>query len=177
MLTYILLALAILIVALLLIAASKPDTVQYERSITINASPSAIMLHIVDFHKWTAWSPWEKLDPDMKREFNGAASGIGAKYFWSGTGRAGEGSMEILEASEGGIHIDLRFVKPFKNVCDTWFRFEPQGSGTRVTWTMTGPNLFMGKVMSLFMNMDKMIGKDFESGLAGLKTVTGKGSA
>ncbi|MBZ0207981.1 MAG: SRPBCC family protein [Flavobacteriales bacterium] len=169
MLLYILLGLAALLAILLIVASRKPDTVHYERSIVINASPERIIPHIEDFHKWSAWSPWEKLDPQMKREYSGAASGPGAKYFWSSTGKAGEGSMEIIEATERGVHIDLRFVKPFKNVCDTWIRFEPQGSGTRATWMMTGPNLFMGKLMGIFINMDKMVGKDFETGLAGMK--------
>jgi len=169
MLLYILLGLAALLAILLIVASRKPDTVHYERSIVINASPERIIPHIEDFHKWSAWSPWEKLDPQMKREYSGAVSGPGAKYFWSGNGKAGEGSMEIIEATDRGVHIDLRFVKPFKNVCDTWIRFEPQGSGTRATWMMTGPNLFMGKLMGIFINMDKMVGKDFETGLAGMK--------
>jgi hypothetical protein len=174
MLIYILLGLAALLAILLLVASRTPDTVRYERSIVINASPEEILPHLVDFHQWSAWSPWEKLDPHMKREYTGAASGPGAKYFWSSKGKAGEGSMELLEASSAGVHIDLRFIRPFKNACVTWFRMVPQGTGTTVTWTMDGPNLLVGKVFSLFVNMDKMIGKDFETGLSGLKAVVEK---
>ncbi len=169
MLTYILIGLAVLIVGLLIAASLKPNTVHYERSIVINASPDKILAHIADFHKWMAWSPWDKLDPNMKRDYIGAAQGVGAKYAWSGNNKAGQGTMEILEASAGGVKIDLRFVKPFKSDCITHFHFAPQGNATNVRWTMDGPQIFMGKVMSVFMNMDKMIGKDFESGLAGLK--------
>lgn len=175
MLIYILLGLAALIGILLIVASGKPDTVHYERSIAIDASPEQILPHLVDFHKWSDWSPWENLDPNMKREYSGAQSGPGAKYFWSGTGKAGEGTMEVLEASPAGVQIDLRFVKPFKSDCVTWFRTVPQGKATSVTWTMDGPNLFMGKLMGIFINMDKMIGKDFENGLAGLKAETEKG--
>lgn len=110
----------------------------------------------------------------MKREYTGAAQGEGAKYGWSGNGKAGEGTMEILAASNGGVKIDLRFVKPFKSDCITHFHFTPQGNATTVRWTMDGPNTFMGKVFSMFMNMDKMIGKDFETGLAGLKAMAEK---
>ncbi|MEO8588283.1 MAG: SRPBCC family protein [Flavobacteriales bacterium] len=171
MLTFILLTIAALIVLVLVIAATKPNTVRYERSIAINASPDRILPHISDFHKWMAWSPWEKMDPGMKREYSGAPSGPGAKYVWNSTGRAGEGTMEVLEASPSAVKIDLRFVRPFKNDCVATFHFEPQGNATNVRWTMDGPNLFIGKVMGVFMNMDKMVGKDFETGLANLKAV------
>ncbi len=169
MLLYILLGVAALIAIVLIAASRKPGTVHYERSIAINASPERILPHLVDFHNWATWSPWEKLDPTMKREFSGAQSGPGAKYFWSGNGRAGEGTMEILEASNAGVQIDLRFVKPFKSDCVSWFRLVPQGGGTTVMWTMDGPNLLMGKLMGIFINMDKMVGKDFETGLVRLK--------
>jgi len=171
MLTYILLGLAVFIVGILIAASMKPNSVHYERSTVINASPESILPHITDFHKWMPWSPWEKLDPNMKREYMAAPRGVGAKYGWSGNGKAGEGTMEILEANTNGVKIDLRFVRPFKNQCITHFHFTPQGSATNVRWTMDGPNMFMGKVMGMFMNMDKLIGKDFENGLAGLKHV------
>ena len=169
MLLYILFGLAALIALVLVVASTKPDTVHYERATVMNASPEKILPHIADFHKWMAWSPWDKLDPDMKREYTGAAQGAGAKYGWRGNGKAGEGTMEILAASNSGVKIDLRFVKPFQSDCVTHFHFTPQGGHTHVRWTMDGPNTFMGKVFSLFMNMDKMIGKDFEQGLVDLK--------
>lgn len=176
MITYSLLGLAAIFILMLIIAATKPNTVRYERSTIIAAPPSRILTHIADFHNWKPWSPWEKMDPGMKRDYSGAASGKGAKYAWTSSGKAGEGSMEVLEATDRGVHIDLQFVRPFKNTCDTWFKFEPEGSNTRVVWIMTGPNLFIGKVMGLFINMEKMIGRDFESGLAELKATVEKGS-
>jgi hypothetical protein len=169
MLTCILIGLAVVIVGILIAAARKPNTVHYERSTLINASPEKILPHITDFRKWMAWSPWEKLDPNMERDHSGAAQGIGAKYAWRGNSKAGAGTMEVLEAGTDGVKIDLRFVKPFKSDCITRFHFSTQNNGTMVRWTMDGPNSFMGKIFSLFMNMDKMIGKDFETGLAGLK--------
>ncbi len=174
MLLYILIGLAVIIIGILIAASMKPSTVHYERSTVINSSPETILPHIADFHRWMTWSPWDKLDPNMKREYTGAAQGEGAKYGWSGNGKAGEGTMEILAASNGGVKIDLRFVKPFKSDCITHFHFTPQGNATTVRWTMDGPNTFMGKVFSMFMNMDKMIGKDFETGLAGLKAMAEK---
>ena len=165
----ILLIIVALIVLLLVVASMKPDNVRYERSTTMNAAPEKILPHITDFRKWAAWSPWDKMDPAMKREYTGAAQGVGAKYGWNSKGRPGEGSMEILDVSTSAVKVDLRFVRPFKNECMATFHLVPQGNATKVTWSMDGPNLFMGKVMSLFMNMDKMIGKDFETGLAGIK--------
>ncbi len=169
MLLYILIGLAVVILGILIAASLKPNTVHYERSAVIDAPPEKILPHLTDFHKWMPWSPWEKLDPNMKRQYMGAPQGVGAKYGWSGNGKAGEGTMEILEASSSGVKIDLRFVRPFKNDCITHFHFTPQPNGTNVRWTMDGPNLFMGKLFGLFLDMDKMIGKDFENGLAGLK--------
>jgi hypothetical protein len=169
MLLYILLTLAVIIVGILLVASTKPNTVHYERSTVINAPPERILPHIVDFRKWQPWSPWEKMDADLKRSYSGATSGVGAKYAWAGK-KAGEGTMEVIEAANSGVKIDLRFIKPWKAECIAHFHFTPQTGGTSVRWTMDGPNNFMGKLFSVFMNMDKMIGKDFESGLAGLKT-------
>jgi hypothetical protein len=175
MITYILIGLAVVMIGILITASMKPNTVQYERSIAINAPPKKILPHIQDFHKWLPWSPWEKLDPNMKREFMGPAQGVGAKYGWSGNNKAGQGTMEILEASNSGVKIDLRFVRPFKNDCIMYFHFTAQGNATNVRWTMDGPNLFFGKVMGVFMNMDKMIGKDFEKGLTDLRSEAEKG--
>lgn len=168
MLLYILIGLAVLIVGILIAASLKPNTVHYERITVISAPPDKILPHLVDFHRWMPWSPWEKLDNDLKRSYSGAPSGVGAQYGWAGK-KAGEGTMEILEAGANGVKIDLRFIKPWKAECITHFHFTPQPNGTNVRWTMDGPNTFMGKVFGLFVNMDKMIGKDFEAGLAGLK--------
>lgn len=169
MLTWILVAVAIVIVIILMAAAVKPDTVRYVRSTTINATPEHIVPFIDDFRAWKVWSPYEKLDPAMQRTYAGTARGVGAKYAWSGNKKAGAGSMEVLEADPGGVKLDLRFTRPFKNECITRFNLTPQGGTTHVTWAMEGRNLFAGKVMSLFIDFDKMIGKDFEQGLADLK--------
>lgn len=169
MLLYILLGLAVIVVGILIMASTKPNTVHYERTTVINAPPERILPHIIDFRKWQPWSPWEKMDADLKRAYSGASSGVGAKYAWAGK-KAGEGTMEVLEAGNTGARIDLRFIKPWKAECIAQFHFTSQPDGTNVRWTMDGPNTFMGKVFGLFVNMDKMIGKDFESGLAGLKT-------
>ena len=168
MLLYILLGLAVIIVIILAIAATKPNAVRYERSTVIHAAPERILPHLIDFRAWRPWSPWEKLDPDMERSYSGAESGPGARYAWSGK-KAGAGTMEVLAVDADSVNIDLRFTRPFKNDCVVWFRCAPQGPDTKLTWTMDGPQIFMGKVMSVFMNMEKMIGKDFETGLAVLK--------
>ena len=149
-----------------------PDTFTVERSATILASPERVYPDIVDFHRWTAWSPWEDLDPDLQQTFSGSESGTGAMYAWSGNRKAGEGRMEITEAVEGSlIDIALDFLKPFKASNTTTFSLAPDGDATNVTWTMTGPMTFMTKVMGIFKTMDKMIGPDFEKGLASLKAV------
>jgi hypothetical protein len=150
-------------------AATKPDTFSVQRSITINAPPEKIAPLLDDFHQWGAWSPWEKLDPAMKRTHSGAARGKGAVYAWEGNSQAGAGRMEVLDASAAHVGIQLDFLKPFASHNTAEFKLEPNGNSTKVTWIMNGPNLYIGKVMSVFMSMDKMIGKDFEAGLANLK--------
>ncbi|MCC7502851.1 MAG: SRPBCC family protein [Flavobacteriales bacterium] len=167
---YILLVIGLLIAAVLIRALTKPDMVRYQRSTWINAGPERIIPHIANFHNWKDWSPWEKMG-EMERTYGGPTEGVGAKYGWKSNGRAGEGSMEVLQSSVSGVKIDLQFVKPFKNVCVANFEFTSEWGGTTVNWVMDGPNLFMGKVMSVFLDMEKMIGKDFDLGLAGLKRV------
>lgn len=148
------------------------DTYTVSRSATMAAPPERIYDQLVDFHRWPAWSPWEGLDPDMERHYEGAESGVGAAYRWSGNRKAGQGRMEILQATaprEIGIKLD--FDKPFKSSNTTMFTLRPQGAGTEVTWTMVGPRSLMLKVMGVFMSMDKMVGRDFEKGLARLAAV------
>jgi len=147
------------------------DTYTVERAATIEAPPSRVYEHIADFHNWTRWSPWEDLDPDLQRTYSGASSGIGAAYAWSGNRKAGQGRMEIVEATEPStVRIDLQFEKPFKARNDSVFTIEQSGTGSRVTWSLTGRKTLMTRVMGLFTSMDKMIGPDFEKGLARLKT-------
>jgi hypothetical protein len=156
----------------LFLAATKPDTFRVQRATNIKASPDKIFPLIADFHGWGAWSPYEKLDPAMKRTFSGAANGNGAIYEWDSDGKAGKGRMEITDApAPSKVAIKLDFFKPFEGHNTAEFRLEPRGDTTDVTWAMYGPNLFIGKVMSIFVDMDNLIGRDFETGLANLKTL------
>jgi hypothetical protein len=173
MLKKIVLVLVVLVVAVLAFATTKPDTFSVQRTATINAVPEVIYPHLIDFHKWGAWSPWEKLDPNMTKTYGGAESGVGATYAWEGNSDVGAGSMEITGAVPySQVDIKLDFLKPFEGHNTTVFSLTPDGASTRVTWLMEGPSPYMTKVMTVFMSMDKLIGKDFEAGLANLKAVT-----
>lgn len=163
--------LVLLVVVALIATALQPSEFRVSRSAKMKATPNQVFAHVNDFHQWGAWSPWEKLDPKMERTFSGADAGKGAKYAWQGD-KVGAGSMEIVESKPGElILIDLRFTKPFEGICPTEIKFAPSGDETEVTWTMSGTNNFVGKFFTLFMNMDKMVGKDFESGLAQMKEI------
>lgn len=158
--------------AVLIFAATKPDTFRVQRATSIKAPAEKIFPLIADFHGWGAWSPYEKLDPAMKRTFSGAANGKGAVYEWDSDGKAGRGRMEITDApAPSKVAIKLDFFKPFEAHNIAEFTLEPKGDSTNVTWAMHGPNLYIGKVMSIFFNMDSMIGKDFETGLANMKAL------
>jgi uncharacterized protein YndB with AHSA1/START domain len=163
--------LAIVIAIVLILAATKPDAFSVQRAIVIAAPAERVFPLINDFHRWGAWSPWENKDPAMQRSFTGAASGKGAVYGWEGNKNVGSGRMEILEAdAPSKILIKLDFLKPFEAHNTAEFTMLPQGAGTRLTWVMRGPAPFISKLMQVFMNLDRMIGKDFEIGLANLKT-------
>lgn len=150
--------------------ARRPSAFRIVRSRTLAASPDAVFAQINDFHRWPGWSPWEKLDPNMTREISGPASGPGATYYWKGNNKAGEGRMTITDSVPGrSVTIRLEFMKPWKATNTTRFDLQPSGSGTVVTWDMTGHNNFMAKAFTVFMDMDKMVGPDFERGLAGLE--------
>jgi hypothetical protein len=143
-----------------------------ERSAEISAAADAVFPHLVDFHRWTAWSPWEDLDPNLSRTYSGPESGVGAVYEWSGNRKAGKGRMEITEASApSALAVQLQFLKPFKSSSVASFALEPVSDGTRVTWSMVGRKTLMTKVMGVFTSMDKLIGPDFERGLARLKAL------
>jgi hypothetical protein len=164
-----------LVAAVLLYAATKPDELHVERTATIAAPAGRIYTLVADFHNWTSWSPYEKRDPAMKRTYSGAPSGKGAVYQWDGNNDVGAGRMEIIDtAMPSNVVIKLDFIKPFEGHNVARFTMEPSGDSTRVTWSMDGPNLYVGKVMSVFMNMDAMIGNDFATGLANLKAVAEK---
>ena len=174
----ILLGLLAAIVLFLGYAATRPDTFHVERSASIAAPPAAVWPHLVDFHRWQAWSPWEKLDPDLKRTYSGSASGKGAVYAWEGNAKVGKGRMEITDPTTPSlITIKLDFLAPFEAHNIAEFSLEPEGDATKVTWTMTGPSpYFPAKIMQVFISMDSMVGKDFEKGLANLGTAAEEAS-
>ena len=148
------------------------DTYTVTRKTSINASPSEVYSHMIDFHNWGAWSPWDDLDPEMSKTYSGADSGVGAHYAWTGNRKVGSGNMEITDAkADAEIQIALEFLKPFKATNQTTFSLSPEGDGTNVSWSMTGKNTLMTRIMGIFKSMDSMVGPDFEKGLAKLKDV------
>ena len=158
------------IAGVLAYATTRPDSFSVQRSTTIKAPPEKVFALINDFHSWPAWSPWEKLDPAMQRTHGGAAQGKGATYAWLGNSKVGEGRMEILESTPSSkVSIKLDFIKPFEAHNTADFTLQPQGDSTQVTWVMHGPAPYVTKLMGVFVSMDKMIGKDFEAGLANMK--------
>jgi len=164
------------VAGVLAFAATRPDDFTVQRSIAIKAEPAKIYPLINDFRQWPAWSPWEKLDPTMKRTLSGQASGAGAVYAWDGSSKVGAGRMEVKEAvAPSKVVIQLDFLRPFEahNVTDFTLVPRPDAS-TEVTWLMRGPAPFVSKLMGVFVDMDKMIGKDFEAGLANLKAAVEK---
>jgi len=169
-----LLVIAAAIVAVLAYAATRPDTFRIERSIRIAAPIVQVAELIDDFHEWTKWSPWEHIDPTMQRTFSGVDAGVGAVYAWEGQGKAGAGRMEITDMRSGPeralISIKLEFFKPWKATNTADFLMTPTtDAGTELNWAMHGPSPFMSKLMGVFMDFDKMVGKDFEAGLAAIK--------
>jgi hypothetical protein len=152
-------------------AAMKPDTFRMQRTKRIEAPPDRILPQITDFRNWAHWSPWENIDPDLKRTMSGAPSGPGAVYEWSGNSKAGQGRMEITDVTPRKVSIKLDFIKPFEahNVAE--FHLEPTEGATDVTWLMHGKQKFAHKVMGVFISMDRLVGKDFEKGLASMKGV------
>jgi hypothetical protein len=172
-------AIVLAVAIVLILAVRKPDTFRVQRVATIKAPADGIFSLINDFHRWKSWSPWENRDPALKRSFSGADSGKGAVYAWDGNKNVGSGRMEILDTSvPSKIVIKLDFFKPFEGHNTAEFTMLPQGdatnTGTTVTWAMYGPAPFMSKLMQVFMNIDTMIGKDFETGLANLRKLTEK---
>jgi hypothetical protein len=170
----ILIVLAVAVAGVLAFAATKPDSFSVQRSTSIKAPPEKISAVLSDFQAWKAWSPWEKMDPAMKRTYSGEPRGKGAKYAWVGNGEVGEGSMTITEAQPSRVALDLDFVKPFEGHNKVVFTLVPKGDATEVTWDMQGASPYITKVIQVFCNMDGMIGKEFEKGLADLKTLTEK---
>jgi len=174
MLKKISIALLVLIAALLVFAATRPDTFRVERSASIKATPEKIFHLINDFHQWDSWTPYNK-DPAMKKTYSGAASGVGAISAWEGNSDVGKGSIQITGSiPPAKIEMDLNLIKPFKGHNRVEFTLEPNGDASTVTWAMNGTNTYLCKLMGIFINMDKMVGKDFAAGLAKLKLVAEK---
>jgi len=164
----------VVIVGILIHAATKPDSFRVQRTVNIKATPEKILPLINDLKAWPAWSPYEKKDPAMKRTYGAVTAGKGATYAWEGNKDVGQGSMEILESTPQKVVIKLDFLKPFEAHNTAEFLLVPESATTGVTWAIYGPSPYMSKVMSTFMNFDKMIGGDFEKGLADLKTAAEK---
>jgi hypothetical protein len=172
MLTYILIGLAGVIAVLLAVIATRPGEFRVSRSTKMSAPPSAVFAQVNDFHKWEAWSPWAKLDPDAKNSFEGPTSGTGSIFRWDGDKNVGAGSMKIVESRPSDlIRIQLDFIRPFAGTNNVEFTFKPQGEQTAVTWSMSGKNNFIGKAIGLFMDCEKMIGGFYDQGLANIKSI------
>jgi uncharacterized protein YndB with AHSA1/START domain len=175
MLKIIAIVIVVLIGGVLILAALKPDTFRVRRTASIKAPPEKIFPLINDFRKWDAWSPWEKKDPAMKRNFGATTSGRGAMYAWEGNKDVGQGSLEIAESvPPSKVALRLDFVKPFEAHNIVEFTLEPQGEATNIVWTMQGQTPYFAKIIHVFIDMDSMVGKDFEAGLAALKAVAEK---
>jgi hypothetical protein len=159
-------------ITILVLAAGKPDELRVQRTMTINAPAEKIYPHINDLRQWSAWSPWEKRDPKMKKSYSGAESGKGAVYSWDGNAEVGTGQIEIAQCEPTSkVVMNLHFQKPFEANNIAEFTLQPKDNVTAVTWAMHGPNQPLCKVMQVFMNMDEMCGKDFEEGLSSLKSI------
>ena len=163
------------VVAVLGLAATKPDVFRVQRSASIKAPPDKVFALINDFKRWEAWSPWEKKDPAMKRSFSAVTSGKGASYAWEGNKDVGQGRMEITQsAPPSAIGIKLDFITPFEAHNRVEFALQAKGDLTEVTWTMAGDTPYFAKIIHVFIDMDRMVGKDFEAGLANLKSIAEK---
>lgn len=160
-----------LVVVVLALAAAKPDTFRVARSAEVDAAPEIVFSLIDDFHRWTAWSPFEQLDPELKRTYSGAERGLGAVYAYASP-KAGAGRLEITESSQPTrLVIQTDFLKPFAGHNVTEFTLEPTSAGTRVTWAMTGPLSFLSKIVNVFVNPESFLGPSYEKGLAALKAL------
>jgi len=172
MLIKIVIAAAVIIIVFVVIVALQRSEFRVARSATMSAPAPAVFAQVNDFHKWEAWNPWGKIDPAMKQTYEGAPAGIGAVYTWVGNNKVGEGRMTLTESRPSElIRIKMEFFKPFAGNSIAEFTFKPERNQTTVTWSMAGENNFMAKAMHLFMNMDKMIGGQFEKGLASMKSI------
>jgi len=168
----VLLGVALLVLLLVVIVALQPATFRIARSTTVAAPPPVVFAEVDDFHRWQAWNPWQKLDPDAKNTYAGPPAGEGASFAWDGDENVGAGRMTIVESRPAElVRIRLEFLRPMEATNTAEFTFVPEGSGTLVTWSMAGENGFLGKAFGLFMDMDEMVGTQFEQGLADMKAV------
>ena len=173
MIINILLGLAVVLIVFAIIVALQPSEFSVTRTGRVAAPPEAVFPQVNDLHKWEAWNPWTKLDPALKQTYQGPSSGIGASYSWAGNSKVGEGRMTITESRPSElIQLKLEFLKPFAATNTAEFAFKPDGNQTAVTWTMSGKKNFFTKAVGLLISMDKMIGGQFEDGLAKMKSVT-----
>lgn len=161
----------VVVASVLVSAAVKPSTFRVQRTTTIKAAPEKIVPLIEDFRSWRCWSPYEKVDSAMRRHLSGAAKGKGSIYAWAGNAKSAAGRMEIIDTSSSQVTIQLDFIKPFEGHNITEFKFEPKGDATNVTWAMHGPSPYLATIARTFFNMDRMLGDDFETGLANLKAI------
>ena len=172
MLKKLLLAVVVVLAVFAVFVATRPSSYRVSRSQTIAAAPTSVYSFVADFHQWEKWSPWAKLDPAMKTTYAGPVGAPGSSYEWSGNDKVGEGRMTIVEAKPGErLGVRLEFLKPFAATSSSEFEFVPKAGATQTTWTMVGHNELMAKAFSVFMDMDKMIGNDFDKGLSQLKAV------
>ena len=172
MLTKVLIALAVIVIVFVVVVAMRPSEYRVARTVTISAPAPVAFARVNDFHKWDAWNPWAKMDPAMKQAYEGAPTGVGAVYTWTGNKQVGEGRMTLTESRPPElIRISLEFLKPFAATSTAEFTFSPEGQRTAVTWSMVGNLNFVAKVIHLFVGMDRMIGANFEKGLADMKSV------
>jgi hypothetical protein len=172
MLKFILLGLVAVLAILAVVISLRPEDFRVSRSATIAAPAPVVFEQVNDLHKWDAWSPWAKVDPNAKQTFGGPAAGVGSSFHWSGNNQVGEGTMTITESRPNElVRMNLEFVRPFKGTNTVDFTFQPQAGQTLVTWTMTGKNNFIGKTIGLFMDCEKMCGDQFEKGLADIERV------
>jgi uncharacterized protein YndB with AHSA1/START domain len=164
-------AVVLVVGVLALIVAIRPSEFRIERSTTIAAPAPAVFAQVNDFHNWQAWSPWAKLDPDVKNSYEGAPAGKGAVFAWAGNSKVGEGRMTLTESRPSElVRVKLEFLKPFTATNTAEFTFKPEGDRTTVTWSMFGHNNFISRAVFLFMDMDKALGSEFEKGLASMKS-------
>ena len=167
-----LVALAAIVIVFAAVVALQPSAFRISRTATVNAPAPAVFSQVNDFHRWSGWSPWAKRDPAMKQSYHGAPAGVGAVYSWAGNNEVGEGRMSITESRPNElIRIKVEFLEPFAATNTAEFTFTLQGGQTQVTWSMSGENNFTAKAFNLIMNMDKLVGGDFEKGLQQLKSI------